>query len=357
MEISPGLHARLQGTTSTLDQSGDWPAEQLAWINDEGISKWAIPAAYGGMELTQTKLIEGYESLSAACMTTAFIMTQRNGACQRIASSPNEELKRRLLPDLAQGTTFATVGISHLTTSQQHLRTPAVQVKFDGDNLILNGGIPWVTGAAYAEHIVTGGTCPDGEQVLIALPTNIPGVQVQPHSQLMAFTESHTARVALNHVVLSRSHLIAGPTSDIMTKGVGGGTGSQTTSALALGLTRSSLHLIREQATTRTEFQEIASAFEHEFEEIRGQLYASLSFPSTSVDIDSSPWSAAQIRQRANSLALRVTQASLAITKGAGYVRGHPAELAVRQAMFFLVWSCPQHVVQEFLKESAFRKV
>ena len=66
----------------------------------------------------------------------------------------------------------------------------------------------------------------------------------------------------------------------------------------------------------------------------------------------SSP-SAESIRGRANSLALRSTQALLTASKGAGFVAGHFAERAVREALFFLVWSCPQPVVDAALRELA----
>ncbi len=59
------------------------------------------------------------------------------------------------------------------------------------------------------------------------------------------------------------------------------------------------------------------------------------------------------VRQKANSLVLRAAQAYLAASKGAGFVTGHPAERAVREAMFFLVWSCPQPVVSAALREFA----
>ena len=59
------------------------------------------------------------------------------------------------------------------------------------------------------------------------------------------------------------------------------------------------------------------------------------------------------IRQRANTLVLRATQAALAASKGAGFVAGHPAERMVREALFFLVWSCPQPVLNANLCELA----
>ena len=44
---------------------------------------------------------------------------------------------------------------------------------------------------------------------------------------------------------------------------------------------------------------------------------------------------------QANALVLRSTQAALAVSKGSGFVRQHPARRWARQALFFLVWSCP----------------
>ena len=38
----------------------------------------------------------------------------------------------------------------------------------------------------------------------------------------------------------------------------------------------------------------------------------------------------------------RAAQAALTAAKGAGFVRGHPAERLARESLFFLVWSCPQ---------------
>ena len=62
---------------------------------------------------------------------------------------------------------------------------------------------------------------------------------------------------------------------------------------------------------------------------------------------------ASELRRRANSLALRASQAALAAAKGAGYVVGHPAGRWCREALFFLVWSCPAPVVQANLCELA----
>ena len=60
-----------------------------------------------------------------------------------------------------------------------------------------------------------------------------------------------------------------------------------------------------------------------------------------------------ELRAAANSIALRTTQAALAAAKGTGYVVGHPAGRWCREALFFLVWSCPQGVMAANLCELA----
>jgi alkylation response protein AidB-like acyl-CoA dehydrogenase len=55
---------------------------------------------------------------------------------------------------------------------------------------------------------------------------------------------------------------------------------------------------------------------------------------------------AARLRAQANALVLHVTQTALAAAKGSGFVRSHPAQRWARQALFFLVWSCPRPALE-----------
>ena len=68
---------------------------------------------------------------------------------------------------------------------------------------------------------------------------------------------------------------------------------------------------------------------------------------------DQEACTASDLRARANSFVLRATQSSLAAAKGAGFVAGHPAGRWCREALFFLVWSCPQGVLNTNLCELA----
>lgn len=344
--VDPGLLKRLSAAAAALDATTAWPQAQLNWLAEAGVLRSNIPCEYGGEERSAADMTAMYESLSTACLTTTFILTQRNAAVQRIVDSENTSLKQRLLPDLACGAIFATVGISHLTTSRQHLVQPAVRIEPEGGSLRLTGTVPWVTGAPAADYIVTGGTLSDGRQMLVALPRELDGIEIRPPTRLLALNASQTCAVLLNNVRVPADCTVAGPVEGVINRSPSGGTGSVTTSALAVGLAARSVRDLEIEAERRADLHEIVPPLRAELESVRADMYAVVN--------GQAPFgSPAALRQRANSLVLRVTQAQLAASKGAGYVSGHPAELAVREALFFLVWSCPQPVVAAALREFA----
>jgi alkylation response protein AidB-like acyl-CoA dehydrogenase len=343
------LYQRLDELAPSLAGVDDWPAHQLRLVAEAGLLSWGLPIEFGGRAVSDVQMLAAYEALAAACLTTTFVLTQRNAACQRIANSDNREIKSELLPRLASGQSFATVGISHLTTSRQHLAKPAVKALETDTGFVLEGTVPWVTGARFAEHLVSGGTLADGRQVLMAVPASLPGVEVKPSMKLLALSASQTATVAFTEVHVDRRFLLAGPIENVMRVG-GGGAGSLTTSALAVGLTGGILKRLSSEAERRPDLVPIHQALEAEHAEARASLFAAAPESKTASAGTPGP---ELVRQQANSLVLRVAQAYLAASKGAGFVSGHPAERAVREAMFFLVWSCPQPVVSAALREFA----
>ncbi len=183
------LLSALAGQAAAADGSPTWPAGSWELVRQIGALRWCIPPDYEGDGRSAVELLEGYEELAAACLTMCFILSQRDAACRRIRDSKNEFACRDLLPPLARGESFATVGLSHLTTSRQHLR-PALVANAKPDTFVLNGTMPWVTGAAQAEHFVTGAVLEDGRQILTVLPGNLAGIHIEPPLELMALAGS-----------------------------------------------------------------------------------------------------------------------------------------------------------------------
>lgn len=339
------LCRELAAHADALDMSGAWPAEQLDLCGRCGVFQWFLPATWGGQGWSDADVVRGYLRLSAACLTTTFVITQRTGACRRILASDNQELKERLASDLLSGRSFATVGISHLTTSRRHLARPVMAARETADGFELDGYSPWVTGAMHAQTIVTGATLDDGRQILVALPADLPGVSAAEPAQLVGLSSSKTGPVNCREVQLARQWLLAGPVENVMTQGIGARSGGLETSTLAVGLATAAIDHLTQQAQERSDLAEPAAGLRAE----RDQLAADLLFGAAGTPVCSTD----EIRRRANSLVLRATQAALMAAKGTGYVAGHPTGRWCREALFFLVWSCPQPVMAANLCELA----
>jgi alkylation response protein AidB-like acyl-CoA dehydrogenase len=333
-----------------MDRNGEWPSEQLRLCGEYGIYEWFIGSAWGGQEWNEEQLVRGYLALSAACVTTSFILTQRTGACRRIEGCGNETLKQRLLPGLASGDLFATVGISHLTTSRRHLGKPVLTAEATAGGFRLNGMSPWVTGGAAADVITIAATLvengePTDRQLLMAVPADTAGLSVAERLPLIGLTASSTGPVLLDNVFVSNEWLIAGPALNVMSSGLGSVTGSYETSTLAAGLTQAAIDFLAAETAKRPDLWEPTTALRAEYEGLVGDLLE--------IAGGKSACTKESIRQRANSLVLRASQAALSAAKGTGYVVGHPAGRWCREALFFLVWSCPQPVSAAHLCELA----
>src|SRR5262249_21226947 len=151
---------------------------------------WSIPREYQGAGLDPVAVLRGHEALASACLTTAFILSQCEAAIHRILSGESPLLRERVLPPVAQGKWFVTIGISHLTTSR-HPLAPSLRAEPLGsgdrpDAYRLDGEAPWVSGADHATAIVIGATLPDRLQTLFVLPTDRPGVSITPPLDLSA---------------------------------------------------------------------------------------------------------------------------------------------------------------------------
>ncbi|HEV8060456.1 MAG TPA: acyl-CoA dehydrogenase family protein [Gemmataceae bacterium] len=335
-ELSAVLHDTLNTLRENADRADDvptWPEASWRAIQDAGVLKWCIPQANGGSGLDPLQLLEGYELLANACLTTCFILSQRDAACRRLREHGASGNPRQLLAKLAAGQALATVGVSQLTTSRQH-GGPALVAKPCDRGYSLTGVAPWVTGAEQADFLILGASLDDGRQLIGVVARKSAGLTVGPPLELMALRGSLTAWVTCEDVLLENEWILAGPVEKVLQTGKGGAGGLET-SCLAIGVARAAIDLLLEEAKNRPALLEMCERLGKAHLRLRGEMHGMAGTPC-SAD------AATDLRAKANTLVLRATQAALTMTKGAGFVHPHPAQRLARQAMFFLVWSCPQ---------------
>ncbi|HBV61838.1 MAG TPA: acyl-CoA dehydrogenase [Rhodopirellula sp.] len=336
----------LSRLADTITDVTDWPSESLRLCGQRGVYRWFLPEDLGGYGWSASDQIRGYLRLSQADLTTTFVITQYMGAVRRIAASRNTAVIESWLEKLASGQQFSTVGISHLTTSRRHLTRPVLRAEHTADGYILDGLAPWVTGAPHADLYIVGATLPNSQQVLLAVPSSLAGIQAGPGHELVALSASCTDQVSFDSVHVHQSMLLNGPGENVLKSATGIRTGGLQTSTLAIGLGQAAVHFLSSEASNRHDLQAAANELQQEVDALTQRL---LNASEGETDCDTS-----EIRTAANRLALRSTQAALTAAKGAGFVKGHPVGRWCREALFFLVWSCPQPIAQAHLCELAF---
>ena len=307
-------------------------------------------------------LLEFYVWLASGCLTTAFVMTQRSAALRRIETSENEFARTKLLASIQTGNSFGTVGISHLTTSRRHLSQPPLLATRVTNGWILNGYSPWVTGGQFSDWLVLGAVEDDSRgggtvskkprELLFSIARDRAGVIVEPSSELMALNASSTGPVRFDQVAADNSDLLHGPIENVMeassrkatsstAAGTGNGPGGLHTSALALGHAAQAIEYLLKESQLREDIRIVADGLQNQWK----VAFEELLQMNNGVGLQDP----AALRKKANDLALNSTQAALAAAKGVGFTNSHDVGRWCREAMFFLVWSCPPSVVQAHL--------
>jgi alkylation response protein AidB-like acyl-CoA dehydrogenase len=328
--------AGIAGRAQKLDISTNWPFFDLAELQAAGAMRWSVPKEFGGDELPPLELHLKYEQIAAGSVSTALILTQRDAAVGLIDNALTMQRRTRMLNRLAKNEIWATVGIAQLTTSRQG-GPPALAARRVQGAYVLNGTIPWCTGVHQSQFIVAGAVLEDGQQLLLLLQRDLSGMQMGEPMAMVALTNTLTSSLQLKNVMVEDSWVMRGPAQGVLGGRRNGLTLGQT--FIATGLTQSALDLISRHDSDRA--RSAHERFSEQLTHLRKEVQ-DLSQPGRETDAGEAN---ARLRGACNELALRVTHAAIAIYKGAALLQDHPAQRLAREAMFLLVWSCPNPVI------------
>jgi alkylation response protein AidB-like acyl-CoA dehydrogenase len=340
------LTAQLAEQDGPADRGQEWPGELWRSLDQAGAPRWSLSQQFGGQGCSRPILVQRYAQLAGGSLTAVFILSQHDAGVRRLLGASDRAVATRWLKAIGKGRAFTTVGISHLTTSRRLGTQPVKALELAPGTYQLDGTIPWVTAAERADGIVTGAVLDDGRQLLIALPADRSGLTVRPPFALAALQASCTTEVVLEGAHVEDYDLLAGPANDIMSTPGAVGTAGLETSALALGQARAALAALIDLAPARSDLVEPLEVLCENWQAYWSQLIAQARGEPDAV-------APAQIRTQANALVLRATQAYLTASRGTGFLWSEPAQRWARQALFFLVWSCPTPVAQAAIRDLA----
>ena len=181
---------------AALDQTGAFPAANLAAIAELGLYGMVVPSAAGGLGFESAEARAVMRLLSSGCGATAFAFAQHHGATGAVAATGNDELRDRWLPKLVSDT-LAGTAFAHVRRQGE----PVLRATPDGDGWLLSGFAPWVTSWDHAEVMSVAAKTDDGQLVWSLLPAKEGrGIAVDKRFELMVFQATHTVALRFDSV-------------------------------------------------------------------------------------------------------------------------------------------------------------
>jgi acyl-CoA dehydrogenase len=132
-----------------LDQSAEFPWDNMRLLNELGLNGVFIPEEYGGAPLSYGCYLRLVEAVASGCPSTAITWATTFHAISPLVTYGTDEQKLTYLTRIAQGG-VAAVAITE-TTGGSDARAMRSRLTADGDGLRLNGSKVFITNGDVAD--------------------------------------------------------------------------------------------------------------------------------------------------------------------------------------------------------------
>ena len=140
---------RLAPLAAHVDETGEYPHEQIAVLGKQGLMGLHIPEEYGGSAAGSLAFCLAAEEVAWACAATSTIFLVANLGGYPIIFSGSENQKRRYLPRIAAGEITAAFSLSEAGSGSDAAAMTCSAVR-KGDRYVVNGSKMWVTNGSHA---------------------------------------------------------------------------------------------------------------------------------------------------------------------------------------------------------------
>lgn len=320
----------LAPNAQAVDRGSEPPVDNLRALARAGLIGVTTPQKWGGKGASGAFQREYTETLTAACGTTWFVLTQHLGACGMLAGSENPLLRERYLRAMAAGDHFVGVGFGHLRRPD-----PLLRAREENNGYTLSGVAPWVTGWPLLKGVIFGATLEEADRhvyVYVAVDEANEAVRSSPPLPLCAMNASATTEVHLDNLFVPRANWVKFSSRAEMMRG------DQNNIAGAvsppLGCARGSLQVLRGVADKRKSapLTNAADRLEAEINACRTEARRWAEGPK---DTPAYKPGALNARAWAIELGVRAAHQAVAASGGGANALDHPAQRLFREAMFY----------------------
>jgi alkylation response protein AidB-like acyl-CoA dehydrogenase len=333
-----------------VDETGHFNWDAVRKMGPLGLLGLNVSEEYGGTGLDAVSAAIAIETLGWGCGSTALAIAAHNGlGCAPLSNFGTPAIKEKFLVPAASGQgRLAALALTEPDAGSDLKGGIQTRAALVNDQWVINGNKMWCTNASIADFIVTlVRTDPGGGShslSLIVVPTDSPGLQIDPAEKKMGLKGSPTHAVAYQEVRVPAENLLGEPgrgLSQTLATLDGGRIGI---GALSVGLAQAALEESLQYARSRqtfglplSEHQAIQWMLADAAAEIHGARL--MVYQAAWLKQQGRPFTkeAAMAKLFATEMAERVTRNAIQVHGGYGYSSEYPVERIYRDARLMTI--------------------
>jgi acyl-CoA dehydrogenase len=180
VSIARELAGEFRGRTADYDRTGEFPKENYDRMREAGYLRAIVPVELGGLGATLPEMALAQQELARGCASTALAVNMHQFQVGAAAdgfrkSGANEAPLRRVANE---GIILGSAGAEAIVAGEWTTPTTA---EHRGDTYVLNGRKFFVSQASGMNVVrVNALDTETGELIVVAVPTNLDGVRIDP---------------------------------------------------------------------------------------------------------------------------------------------------------------------------------
>lgn len=341
------VQQKIIGRAQDLEADERYPEDILSALKELGLFGMAVPAEYGGLELSVPTYAKIMEELAVGWTTLNCFLNSHFSASSIFAKHGTETQKQAYFPRMVTGELRVAIALTEANggSDLQAIQTKATRNAHGG--YTLNGSKIFITNGERAGAVVVLARTGSGKGgiSLFIVEKGLPGFTVGANARTMGHRHIDVAELIFQDVSLPAQSLIG----EVEGKGLSQmidalETGRIAMAATAVGLSRSALKAAQEFATQRVAFgTEIVhhQAIQMLLADMAAQTMAAQSLVQAAASVKQGGQRADMVSGMAKLFAgetcAKVALDCVRIHGGSGFVSDFPAERYYREAPYFIV--------------------
>jgi len=200
----------LDQAASGFDTGEESSAALLPGLVQGGLTRVGIDKALGGLGGDLRDAVAAIAEVSSLSLAAGFVLWGHRTYTEYLLQSENTALRDKLLPDLVAGRVAGATGLSNAMKFLAGLEELQIAARDDGDALVLDGKLPWVTNLRpEGFHVAAAVARPDGSALIVSLAHDAAGLSRSPDLDLIALRATNTAALAIAGVRITERDVIS----------------------------------------------------------------------------------------------------------------------------------------------------